>query len=205
MHAIIETGGKQYKVTEGDTLFIEKLASEAGENVTFDKVLAVIDGDKITVGTPVVEGAKVDASVVKNGKGKKVIVFKYKPKKGYRRKQGHRQPYTKVTIGNFHMEGERIVGFTVQGHSGYADEGSDIICAAVTSAVRLTECAVNDVLGLGASVKVRESDASITMKIPGGLSEANETTCQTLLAALMVHFASLHEEYPDHISVMEDE
>ena len=63
------------------------------------QVLAVIDGDKITVGTPVVEGAKVDASVVKNGKGKKVIVFKYKPKKGYRRKQGHRQPYTKVTIG----------------------------------------------------------------------------------------------------------
>lgn len=78
----------------------------------------------------------------------------------------------------FHMEGERIVGFTVQGHSGYADEGSDIICAAVTSAVRLTECAVNDVLGLGASVKVRESDASIIMKIPGGLSEANETTCR---------------------------
>ena len=93
MHAIIETGGKQYKVAEGDTLFIEKLPVEAGEAVTFDKVLAVIDG------TPVVEGAKVDASVVKNGKGKKIIVFKYKPKKGYRRKQGHRQPYTKVTIG----------------------------------------------------------------------------------------------------------
>ena len=99
MHAIIETGGKQFKVTEGDTLFIEKLPVESGETVTFDKVLAVIDGDKITVGTPVVAGAKVDASVVKNGKGKKVIVFKYKPKKGYRRKQGHRQPYAKVTIG----------------------------------------------------------------------------------------------------------
>ncbi|WP_297198909.1 50S ribosomal protein L21 [uncultured Flavonifractor sp.] len=99
MHAIIETGGKQYKVTEGDTLFIEKLPNEAGDNVTFDKVLAVIDGDKITVGTPVVEGAKVDASVVKNGKGKKILVFKYKPKKGYRKRQGHRQPYTKVTIG----------------------------------------------------------------------------------------------------------
>ena len=99
MHAIIETGGKQFKVTEGDTLFIEKLPVESGETVTFDQVLAVIDGDKITVGTPVVAGAKVDASVVKNGKGKKVIVFKYKPKKGYRRKQGHRQPYTKVTIG----------------------------------------------------------------------------------------------------------
>ena len=99
MHAIIETGGKQYKVAEGDTLFIEKLPVEAGEAVTFDKVLAVIDGENVTVGTPVVEGDKVDASVVKNGKGKKIIVFKYKPKKGYRRKQGHRQPYTKVTIG----------------------------------------------------------------------------------------------------------
>ena len=99
MHAIIETGGKQYKVAEGDTLFIEKLPNEAGETVTFDKVLAILDGDKATFGTPVVEGAKVDASVVKNGKGKKIIVFKYKPKKNYRRKQGHRQPYTKVTIG----------------------------------------------------------------------------------------------------------
>ena len=97
MHAIIETGGKQYKVTEGDTLFIEKLPVEAGDNVTFDKVLAVIDGDKATFGTPVVEGAKVEANVVKNGK--EPPVFKYKPKKNYRRKQGHRQPYTKVTIG----------------------------------------------------------------------------------------------------------
>ena len=99
MHAIIETGGKQYKVAEGDTLFIEKLPVEAGDTVTFDKVLAVLDGDKATFGAPVVDGAKVTASVVKNGKGKKIIVFKYKPKKGYRRKQGHRQPYTKVTIG----------------------------------------------------------------------------------------------------------
>jgi len=99
MHAIIETGGKQYKVAEGDTLFIEKLPAEAGQAVTFDRVLAVIDGEKATIGAPVVAGAKVDATVAKNGKGKKIIVFKYKPKKGYRRKQGHRQPYTKVTIG----------------------------------------------------------------------------------------------------------
>ena len=91
MHAIIETGGKQYKVTEGDTLFIEKLPNEAGDAITFDKVLAVIDGDNATFGTPVVAGAKVEANVVKNGKGKKIMVFKYKPKKGYRRKQGHRQ------------------------------------------------------------------------------------------------------------------
>ena len=83
---------------EGDTLFIEKLNAEAGEAVTFDKVLAVLGEDKATFGAPVVEGAKVSASVVKNGKGKKVMIFKYNPKKGYRRRQGHRQPYTKVQI-----------------------------------------------------------------------------------------------------------
>ena len=100
MHAIIETGGKQYKVTEGDTLFIEKLEAEAGQAITFDKVLAILDGDKATFGAPVVEGASVAATVVKNGKGKKVRIFKYNPKKGYRKRHGHRQPYTKVQIGN---------------------------------------------------------------------------------------------------------
>ena len=99
MHAIIETGGKQYKVTEGDSLFIEKLEAEAGQAITFDKVLAILDGDKATFGAPVVEGASVAATVVKNGKGKKVRIFKYNPKKGYRKRQGHRQPYTKVQIG----------------------------------------------------------------------------------------------------------
>jgi len=97
MCAIIETGGKQYKVSEGDVVFIEKLPQEAGETVKFDKVLALL-GDKPVFGAPVVEGASVDASVVKNGKGKKVVIFKYKPKKGYRLRQGHRQPYTKVEI-----------------------------------------------------------------------------------------------------------
>ena len=99
MHAIIETGGKQYRVTEGDTLFIEKLPNGAGDKVIFDKVLAILDGDQATFGSPVVQGATVGAEIVKNGRGKKIIVFKYKPKKNYRRKQGHRQPYTKVAIG----------------------------------------------------------------------------------------------------------
>ena len=102
MYAIIETGGKQYKVTEGDTLFIEKLEAEAGAAITFDKVLAVLNGDSATFGAPVVEGASVDATVVKNGKGKKIRIFKYTPKKGYRKRQGHRQPYTKVQIGAIH-------------------------------------------------------------------------------------------------------
>ena len=98
MYAIVNTGGKQYKVAEGDVVFMEKLGAEAEETVTFDKVLAILDGDKATFGAPVVEGAKVEAKVVKNGKGKKIRIFKYNPKKGYRKRQGHRQPYTKVQI-----------------------------------------------------------------------------------------------------------
>ena len=99
MQAIIVTGGKQYNVSEGDTLFIEKLPVEAGDAVTFDQVLAIVDGENTKFGAPVVEGAKVEAKVVKNGKGKKMRVFKYKAKKGYHKRQGHRQPYTKVEIG----------------------------------------------------------------------------------------------------------
>ena len=97
-HAIIETGGKQYRVAEGDVIFVEKLNAEAGETVKFDRVLAVIDEDSSVFGTPVVEGAVVTGSVVKNGRGKKVRVYKMKPKKGYQRLQGHRQPYSKVQI-----------------------------------------------------------------------------------------------------------
>ena len=98
MNAIIVTGGKQYKVAEGDVLFIEKLEAEAGETITFDQVLAILDGETATFGAPVVEGASVTATVVKNGKGKKIRIFKYNAKKGYRKRQGHRQPYTKVEI-----------------------------------------------------------------------------------------------------------
>lgn len=97
MTAIIETGGKQYRVSEGDVIFIEKLPAAAEEKVTFDNVLAVL-GDENKFGAPTVAGASVTGTIVKNGKSKKVIVYKMHPKKGYRRKQGHRQPYTKVQI-----------------------------------------------------------------------------------------------------------
>jgi len=98
MYAIVETGGKQYKVSEGDVLFIEKLVAEDGAEVTFDKVLLVSKDNGVVVGSPVVAGATVTANVLKHGKAKKIIVFKYKSKKNYRRKAGHRQPYTQVQI-----------------------------------------------------------------------------------------------------------
>ena len=98
MKAVIVTGGKQYTVAEGDILFVEKLGVEAEEVVKFDQVLAVLDGENTKFGAPVVEGAAVEAKVIKNGKGKKIVVFKYKAKKGEKRKMGHRQPYTKVEI-----------------------------------------------------------------------------------------------------------
>jgi large subunit ribosomal protein L21 len=98
MYAVVQIGGKQYKVQEGDVVFVDKLAIEEGEVVTFDKVLAVSQEGIITFGKPLVAGATVQAKVLGHGKGKKIIVFKYKPKKNYRRKQGHRQPYTKVQI-----------------------------------------------------------------------------------------------------------
>lgn len=98
MYAIIETGGKQYRVSEGDVLYIEKLNAEADSTITFDRVLVVGKDEGVTVGSPLVGGAKVAAKVVKNGKAKKITVFTYRPKKGSKRKMGHRQPYTKVQI-----------------------------------------------------------------------------------------------------------
>ena len=102
MYAIIETGGKQYKVAEGDVVFIEKLDAEADSEVVFDKVIAVGGDDGIKVGAPYVKGVAVKAKVLKNGKGKKIYVMTYKPKKNEKRKLGHRQPYTKVEIAAIH-------------------------------------------------------------------------------------------------------
>ena len=100
MYAIIESCGRQYKVSEGDVVFFEKLEAEEGKKITFDNVVLVSDDKKVEVGTPFVKGIKVEGKVVSHGKGKKILVYKYKAKKNYRRTQGHRQPYTKVEITN---------------------------------------------------------------------------------------------------------
>lgn len=98
MYAIIQTGGKQYKVAEGDVITIEKLAAEADDAVEFDQVLSIVNDGDVNVGAPLVDGAKVTGTVLAQGKGKKIRIFKYKSKANYRRRQGHRQPFTKVRI-----------------------------------------------------------------------------------------------------------
>ncbi len=108
-----------------------------------------------------------------------------------------------MTTVSFHTEESRIVGFDVKGHSGYAEEGCDIVCAAITSAVRLVECSLNDVLGLGAAVNVSEKSAKIAFRLPGGLSASADHTCQTVLTGLMVYLTELHDEFPDNITVLE--
>ena len=108
-----------------------------------------------------------------------------------------------MTTITFLTEESRIIGFDAMGHSGYSEAGSDIVCAAITSAVRLVDATVNTVMGLCASVKVNEADASISLRLPGGLAPTAESTCQNLLTGLMVYLAELHDEYPDNIEVME--
>ena len=110
-----------------------------------------------------------------------------------------------MTTASFAIDGSRIVSFSVKGHSGLAESGEDILCAAVTSAVRLTECAINDVLGLAASVLVREEDAFVSLRLPGSLGQTAESTCQALLTGLMLYFTELHDAYPENIEVLEED
>ena len=109
-----------------------------------------------------------------------------------------------MTTVTFHMEGDRIVGFDVRGHSGYDEAGSDIVCAAVSSAVNLVGATVNDVLGLAAAVRTDPATAWLSFHLPGGLSVTDEATCQNLLAGLMVYFAELHQVYPQYFQVVDD-
>ncbi len=110
-----------------------------------------------------------------------------------------------MTTVTFHSAEGRVDGFVAEGHSGYAEQGSDIVCAAVSAAVGLTECAINEVLGIGAPVKAREETARISLKLPAGLGEANEHTCQTLLTGMMVYLQAMAEEYPENLIVLMDD
>ena len=108
-----------------------------------------------------------------------------------------------MTTVTFYTDGKRITGFDAKGHSGYAEEGSDIVCAAITSAVRLVDATINEVLGLAASVKTARRSGAVEFRLPGGLSASAESTCQSLLTGLMLFFTELHDESPENIEVME--
>ena len=110
-----------------------------------------------------------------------------------------------MTVVTFFTEGQRITGFEAVGHSGFAPAGEDIVCSAVTSTIRLTECVLNDVMGLCAAVRIDEPSARISLRIPGSLGPAAEDTCQNLLAGMMLYLSELHNEYPDYIEVLEAE
>ena len=110
-----------------------------------------------------------------------------------------------MTTITFHTEGNRIIGFDSVGHSGFAAEGEDIVCAAITSTIRLVECVLNDVMGLCASVKIDAENTSISLRLPGSLGQTAESTCQNLLTGMMVYLTQLHSEYPDYVEVMEAE
>ena len=110
-----------------------------------------------------------------------------------------------MTTVTFRMEEDRITGFDSEGHSGYAEAGADIVCAAVSSTIDLVIATINDVLGLAASVKVREEDASVSLRLPGSLGQTAESTCQALLTGLMLYYTELHDAFPDNIEVLEEE
>ena len=110
-----------------------------------------------------------------------------------------------MTTVTFHSAGGRLDGFAVEGHSGYAEEGSDIVCAAVSAAVGLTECTINEVMGVGAAVKADEKRARFSLKLPSAMNEESESLCQNTLDGLMVYLRSLGEEYPDNLTVLLDD
>ena len=110
-----------------------------------------------------------------------------------------------MTRCEFFTENDRITGFSISGHSGYAEAGSDIVCAAVSAVVAMAECTINDVLGLAASVKVRAEDAFVSLRLPGSLGQTAESTCQALLTCLMLYFTELHDAYPDNIEILEED
>ena len=110
-----------------------------------------------------------------------------------------------MTTAAFTTRGARIESVSLRGHAGLAQAGQDVLCAALTSAIRLTECAVNDVLGIGAAVRVQEKDASVSLKLPGSLGEPDEAVCQSLMAGLMVYLTELSEEYPQYLTVINTE
>ena len=188
MYAIIATGGKQYKVAEGDVIKVEKLGVEAGETVTFDNVIAV-SNDGLKVGEDV-KDASVTASVVENGKNRKVIVYKYKRKTGYHKKNGHRQQYTKVKIEKINGSYEEFIS---KGHAGYAEAGQDIVCAAVSALIITTVNSLEKFTD--DKFDVQEKDGFVSIHFRNDLSERGMLLMDSLLLGLTEIAGSYNNRY----------
>lgn len=203
MYAVIQTGGKQYKVTNDEVIFIEKLDAEANDTVTFD-VVAVGTDDGIKVGTPLVEGAKVTGEVVKNGKGKK-SEFALTSLRRAKREQKvtdsltHRlrllQSKPKMTTVTFFKSDDIICGFEISGHSDFAEEGSDIVCAAISSAAYMTANTITEVLHINA--QVTEDDGLMKVR----MSPNDALKACDILSGLKLHLTALSEQYKNFIKV----
>ena len=188
MYAIIATGGKQYKVAEGDVIRVEKLGVEAGQTYNFDQVLAVNNGEMI-IGTPTVAGATVSATVMGEGRAKKVIVYKYKRKTGYHKKNGHRQSYTELKI--VRDASKAYVGFSIKGHAGYAEHGQDIICAAVSVLAQNTVNSIEQFTDDTFSGEIDEKTGSLAVSFPHGVGKDS----RLLLDSMVLGLTSIAEEY----------
>jgi ribosomal protein L21 len=213
MYAVIKTGGKQYKVTEGDVLKVEKLNAEVNTTVELTEVLLVAGGDNaVKVGKPLVEGARVVVEVLSQGKGPKVINFKYKPKKASHRKRGHRQLFTeiKVTFNNsivmtkveiFRKNGS-IVGYKASGHSGYSEQGSDIICSAISTSMQMTLAGIQEVLKLEPKFKMNDGFLDVDLR---NISQNKFTEINILTETMVLFLKELTKQYPKYVRLVEKE
>ena len=195
MYAIIKTGGKQYRVSEGDVLNIEKLDVEAGSEVVFDEVLTVVADSDVKIGKPVVDGAKVTAKVVEHGKAETIFVFKYKAKSNYSKRQGHRQTFTTVDL--FKNEQGLITGYKVSGHAGFAAAGEDIVCGAVSVLTQTPILGLEQHLKCQPSYHVDEEDGILEVNLN---NTPNELT-QAILATMEYGLLGVAEQYPKYVRI----
>ena len=170
MFAIVQTGGKQYNVTEGDIIKVEKLSNAVGDKINLE-VLLVSSDNKVVAGTPTVKGAEVTAEVLSHGKGDKIVVYKYKPKKNERKKQGHRQPWT--------------------------DEGSDIVCSAVSTATQMAVCGINEVLKLNTETKIKDG----YLKFGLSKQDYNNEQAQFILKTMFKTLQDITRQYGDYVKM----
>jgi len=203
MYAVIKTGGKQYKVTEGDVLKVEKLNAEVNTTVELTEVLLVAGGDNaVKVGKPLVEGAKVVVEVLSQGKGPKVINFKYKPKKASHRKKGNFNNSIVMTKVEIFRKNGSIVGYKASGHSGYSEQGSDIICSAITTSLQMTLAGIQEVLKLEPKFKINDGFLDVDLR---NISQNKFTEINILTESMALFLRELAKQYPKYIRLVEKE